>query len=352
MRPWHAVVAMADKNDPSGMVVYPQLPIPKGGPSEPKVKGFKQPSSNDGGLSMRKVIAGLVIAAVIGGGVGFFLAPSKANDLTKAKKDLAAAQASAKVEKDRADGAEQRADVLAKDKSELEQKLSSTSADAAKQVADANEAAEKKLAAAIDKSQGSVSTEGDEIHVKLVDKVLFAVGDDQLTEKGKLALDKVAKALTELPDKQVWVQGHTDDTPIYIPPAPKKDPKATKKGAKKTPEKEEPAPTVRFASNWELSAARALQVVHYLQDHGKIDPTRLAALAFSEYRPVSRSNKALNRRIEIVLYPQHAVVEKTSAAAIEKAASPPPADKGSAAPPTKTPAKVPVVPTKTPSKKK
>lgn len=346
---------MADNQDPSGMVVYPKLPIPKGGPSEPKVKGFKQPMK-DSSFSMSKVIAGLVIAAIIGAGVGFLVAPSKANELTKAKKDLAAAQASAKVEKDRADGAEQRADVLAKDKSELEQKLSSTATDAAKQVADANQAAEKKLSAAIDKSQGSVSTEGDEIHLKLVDKVLFAVGDDQLTEKGKVALDKVAKALNELPDKQVWVQGHTDDTPILIPPAPKKDPKATKKGSKK--EKEEPpaAPAVRFASNWELSAARALQVVHYLQDHGKVDPARLAALAFSEYRPVSRSNKALNRRIEIVLYPQHAVVEKTSAAAIVKEVTPPAGDKGSAAPPakgsaappTKTPTKVPTV---TPKKK-
>src|SRR5438309_2169284 len=83
---------------PSGMVVYPKLPIPKGGgPTEPKVKGFKT-SSNDG-FSMTKVIAGLLIAVVIGAGVGFLIAPSKAGDLTKAKKDLAAAQAAAKVEK-------------------------------------------------------------------------------------------------------------------------------------------------------------------------------------------------------------------------------------------------------------
>ncbi len=72
----------------------------------------------------------------------------------------------------------------------------------------------------------------------------------------------------------------------------------------------EPAPTVRFKSNWELSAARALQVVHYLQEQAKIDPAKLAALAFGEYRPVSKNNKALNRRIEIVLYPHKAVIEK------------------------------------------
>ena len=63
-------------------------------------------------------------------------------------------------------------------------------------------------------------------------------------------------------------------------------------------------------TNWELSAARALTVVHYLQDTAKIQPSRLAALAFGQYRPVSRSNKAANRRIEIVLYPHKAVVER------------------------------------------
>jgi chemotaxis protein MotB len=297
---------MADKNDPSGMVVYPKLPVPQARLSEPKVKGFK-PDKGDGGMSMAKVIIGLVIAAAVGGAAGFFFAPSKAEEVAKTKKELAASQTAQKVEKDRADGAEKRAQVLEKDKTELEQKLSEVSARAGemeKKVADANEAAQKKLQAAIDKSQGTVSTEGDEIHLKLVDKVLFAVGDDQLTDKGKAALDKVAKALTELPDKQIWVQGHTDDQPIVIPPAPK-----TKKKKGKEPE----APAVRFASNWELSAARALQVVHYLQDHGKIDPTRLAALAFSQYRPVSKSNKALNRRIEIVLYPHKAVIERASA---------------------------------------
>lgn len=298
--PWKSPAG--DKLDPSssGIAVYPKLPLPK---PEPRVPTKKPTAPDSGSLSMMKVLAALLIAIVVGGAAGYFLAPSKSAELTKTRKELAAAQTAAKVEKDRADGAAQRLAVTEKDKAELEQKLSEVSARAGemeKKVADANAAAEKKLAAAIDKSQASVSTEGDEIHLKLVDKVLFAVGDDQLTDKGKAALDKIAKVLNDMTDKQVWVQGHTDDQPIVIPPPPKK-----KKGAK-----EAPAPMVRFASNWELSAARALQVVHYLQDHGKVDPTRLAALAFSEYRPVSKSNKAANRRIEIVLYPHKAVIER------------------------------------------
>jgi chemotaxis protein MotB len=129
---------------------------------------------------------------------------------------------------------------------------------------------------------------------------MFKSLDDQLTDRGKLVLDKVAVALKELSDKQIWVQGHTDDQPIFQPPAPKPPP--LKKGQKPPPPPEKPA--VKFPTNWELSAARALTVVHYLQDVSKIEPSRLAALAFGQYRPVSRANKALNRRIEIVLYPK------------------------------------------------
>jgi chemotaxis protein MotB len=283
---------MAD-DDGSGINVYPRLPVPKSRQSEPKV-------SSKQGQGMWKAIA---VAALIGGGTAGYLAHRP--DTAEADKAKADAQKAATVEKDRADGLQQQLEQAQKDKDSAEKAAQAASTKAAD-----SDAAAAKLQATIDKSQGSVTTEGDEIHLKLVDKVLFALGDDKLTDKGKAVLDKVGVALKDLPDKQVWVQGHTDDQPIYIPPPPKipkADPKAKlKKGA---PVKDEPPP-VRFATNWELSAARALNVVHYLQDTAKVDPTRLAALAFSQYRPVSRSNKALNRRIEIVLVPKKAVMEK------------------------------------------
>jgi len=296
---------MADDPDASGINVYPRLPIPKGKHSDPKMP------RKGGGMNM-KLIGVVAAAAVLGLGVGYLAHRDGGAD--KAKSDAAAAAKAASVEKDRADGLAVQLEQANKDKDTAQKaaaELSTKAADAEKKASDA---AAAKLSATIDKSQGSVSQEGDEIHLKLVDKVLFATGDDQLTDKGKAVLDKVAVALKDLPDKQVWVQGHTDDQPIYIPPAPKappakKDPKAkAKKGA---PEPAAPAVApVRFATNWELSAARALNVVHYLQDTAKIDPTRLAALAFGQYRPVSRSHKSLNRRIEIVLVPKKAVLEK------------------------------------------
>lgn len=288
-------------------MVYPKAQGTKGRLPDPppQVRGFGAKKES---REKRKWYAAIALALVGGALLGFILTPSHASEAQKAKSEAAAADKARAVEKDRADGLDKALVQLKQDKADEDKQLAALSGKAADvdKKAEQLAAEEKKLQGTIDKSQGSVDTEGDEIHLKLVDKVLFPVGEDQLTDRGKAVLDKVAVALKDLPDKQVWVQGHTDDQPIYIPP-PKKDPKAKPlpKGAKP------PAPgPVKFITNWELSAARALQVVHYLQDTAKIDPTRLAALAFGQYRPVSRSNKAANRRIEIVLYPKRVELEK------------------------------------------
>jgi chemotaxis protein MotB len=294
-------------DDPSGIVVYPKMKVQqRGSDPGPEVRGFGG-GGGGGGVDAKKVIAAIVGAVVIGGAVGYFVRPTYRADAERAKDDLVAAQKSASSEKDRADALDKQLAQLQQDKAAVDVKAADFDKKAA-ELADA----EKKIQGTIDKSQGLVSTEGDEIHLQLVDKVLFATGEDQLTDKGKQVLDKVAAALKDLPDKQVWVQGHTDDQPIIVPPPKKDDPKAKPpaKGKPATPAPEKLPEALRFHTNWELSAARALEVVHYLQDIGKVDPTRLAALAFGQYRPISRSNKALNRRIEIVLYPKREILRK------------------------------------------
>jgi chemotaxis protein MotB len=98
-----------------------------------------------------------------------------------------------------------------------------------------------------------------------------------LTSRGEQVLASVGEELRKFPEKQIWVQGHTDSVPIS---------------------------NELFASNWELSAMRALTVVHYLEEVANVDPRRLAAVGFGEHRPLSRSKKYRNRRIEIVLFPR------------------------------------------------
>jgi len=297
-------VPRESKNDPteSGVLVYPRMPVPENRQSEPRIP--RPPR-----LVSRRTV-GIIAGggAVVGLVLGFVLRPAIAPDSRIGKFEHAAteAQAAATAQHQRADGLQHSLDEVTAAKTDAERQrdvakqaqaeLADKAAEAERE-AKAAAAEQAKLTAVLDKSSGSVSADGEEIHLQLVDKVLFKVGDDQLTDRGKAVLARVASALKEM-DKQIWVQGHTDDTPIVVPPPPKKK----SKGA--------PAPVVRFATNWELSAARALTVVHYLQDTAKIPPDRLAALAFGQYRPVSRSNKARNRRIEIVLYPHRAVIEK------------------------------------------
>jgi chemotaxis protein MotB len=222
-------------------------------------------------------------------------------ELQKAKDDLVKANAAA--------------DDLRKDEAELKAK------------ADEATALQAKLAEAVGQN-GEVTTADGAVKLELVDQILFPTGEADLTQSGKDVLAKVGAALKEINDKQVWVQGHTDDQPIIMkkpkpaaPEPPKAKPGKAKPGAgsgkdkpdpkaKPDPKKPETNDAVLpFVTNWELSAARALTVVHYLQDDAKIDPTRLAAVAFGEYRPVSK-NKAKNRRIEIVLYPRAKIAPK------------------------------------------
>lgn len=116
-------------------------------------------------------------------------------------------------------------------------------------------------------------------------EVLFPSGSDVINPAGRTELDKLADALKELerdiPEEIAWVlrvDGHTDVRPI---------------GA-----------NGRFASNWDLSAARAISVVQYLVGRG-VDPRHLVAAGFGEFQPLVDENTddayAQNRRIELKL---------------------------------------------------
>ncbi|MFH1803850.1 MAG: peptidoglycan -binding protein [Pseudomonadota bacterium] len=112
-------------------------------------------------------------------------------------------------------------------------------------------------------------------------EVLFASGAADLGEEGKEQMAKLATTLkeiaSEIPDDLDWVMrvdGHTDKVPIR---------------------------TVQFASNWELSSARAISVVKFMIEQG-VPPRRLVAAGFGEYQPLDNRDDEIsyrrNRRIE------------------------------------------------------
>jgi chemotaxis protein MotB len=133
--------------------------------------------------------------------------------------------------------------------------------------------------------------------VQLKDKILFASGSATVGPDGRDALRKVADALKGMTGKVIRVEGHTDNVPT--------------------------GSSGPFASNWELSSARALAVVHSLQDAG-VDPTRLSGAGFAEFQPIGSNDtpegRSQNRRIEIVLVPIEGAVAPAKVA--EPAAAP------------------------------
>jgi chemotaxis protein MotB len=123
----------------------------------------------------------------------------------------------------------------------------------------------------------------DQIRMSLVDEVLFEFGEATLKPAGIAVLGKIGAVLARATDRRVEVQGHTDNVPITG------------------------ALAKRFATNWELSAARATNVVRFLQEQAKLDPTRLSASGYAEFRPKGPNDvdagRRQNRRIEILLIP-------------------------------------------------
>jgi len=137
-----------------------------------------------------------------------------------------------------------------------------------------------RLRAMIDSGQLNVKIRKGRMIVQMSDKILFDPGQTELKEDGKLALTELARVLRDIGEREFLVAGHTDNVPIR---------------------------TRRFGSNWELSAARAVEVVKFLQAQS-VDPRQLVAAGYSEFDPVGdnadEEGRRSNRRIEIVLMPR------------------------------------------------
>ena len=117
----------------------------------------------------------------------------------------------------------------------------------------------------------------------VVDKILFASGEAEVKPEGLAVLRRVIEILKDVKDKAIRIEGHTDNVKIGGVLAR------------------------RYATNWELSAARALNVTRYLEKQG-LDPALLAAVAYGEYKPIADNGtsegRAKNRRIAIILQPK------------------------------------------------
>jgi len=140
---------------------------------------------------------------------------------------------------------------------------------------------EQTLEKEIKDKQVRLSMEEKGLVITFVSEVLFDSGKASLKPESFEALNKVANILVEnVPENNIGIEGYTDNQPIKHS---------------------------KWKSNWELSAHRALSVLEYLEGKG-VNPERLSASGYGEYKPVATNDTAegrqLNRRVEIVILPK------------------------------------------------
>lgn len=124
----------------------------------------------------------------------------------------------------------------------------------------------------------SVTLEERGVAIRIIDRVLFNSGFADLTPQADKILKSIGKILLSSQGQYIRVEGHTDNVPIS---------------------------SEKFASNWELSASRATNVLRMFTDKVGINPRILSAVGYGEFRPIAENKtdagRSKNRRVEIVI---------------------------------------------------
>jgi len=139
----------------------------------------------------------------------------------------------------------------------------------------------KSLENEIKQGEITISQLYNRLSVKILDQVLFLSGEAVIRPRGQQVLARLAETLKKITDQRIIIEGHTDNVPIG------------------------PKLQDRYPTNWELSATRATVVVRHLVEELGVNPNRISAAGYGEYRPVApnttKEGRTKNRRIEIIL---------------------------------------------------
>jgi chemotaxis protein MotB len=146
---------------------------------------------------------------------------------------------------------------------------------------------EDEMRAALESKDVTISQLQGKLTVNILDRVLYDSGEAVLKPDGEAVLQKVAAILAQYPNLKIHVIGHTDNVPI--------------RGGLRG----------RFPSNWELSTGRATAAVRFLTEKAGVDPSRMGAVGYGEFRPVADNStadgRAKNRRIAITILSEELV---------------------------------------------
>jgi len=161
------------------------------------------------------------------------------------------------------------------------------------------------LQSEVAQGQIKITQLADRLSVNIVNRILFPSGKARISSQGKKVLARVGAVLAKAHDKTIRIEGFTDN----VPPGPRL--------------------RNRYPTNWELSTARATNVVRFLQDSAGVNPAMMEAVGMGQYHPVA-SNKTAggrsrNRRIEIILAPRYSTLAAQLARSAAAAGKPQPA---------------------------
>lgn len=279
---------------------YPNDPSTDGG-------GYQQKRSG-GGSAMPWVL--LVLVLGIAGAAGYFgfgmyqQAVEQRAAALKASEEATGKLAALETAKGELEG---KVKALEEEKGTLSAEVQAKEEELAKLKA-TYDSLNEQMKGEIEKGEIRLSQQGQRLQVDMVDKILFDSGKAEVSERGAEVLMKIGGVLAKVDDKAIQVSGHTDDSPI-----------ADKELQSK------------FPTNWELSAARAVNVVRFLNEKAKVPGKRLVAAGHGQFHPISTNanheGRARNRRIEILLTPE--VEAKAAQVAAGETAAAKGASKGS-----------------------
>ncbi len=228
------------------------------------------------------IIGLLMLLLVAGGAIGYWLFGNQQAELAATNEQLVTARQDAAEYRRRAADLDAIRARLEQASAELREEVEKKEGELTR-LHSAQDELLSELEQEIADKQVQVERIRDQLRVDMVDEVLFDSGESALKPEGIAILRKVGGVLKKTEGRTIEVQGHTDNIPI--------------RGAL----------AQRFPTNWELSAARATNVVRFLQDEAGVDPSVLSAAARSEYQPRASNDteegRRENRRIEILLGP-------------------------------------------------
>ena len=178
---------------------------------------------------------------------------------------------------------QQGGEALAAEKARLEKERAAKEAEI-QRLTKTQEDLTKSLKAEIERGDIKIKQVRDRLTINMVEKVLFNSGQALVKPAGLDVLKNVSDVLKNVNDKQIRIEGHTDNVPIGVKLRDK------------------------FPTNWELSTGRATNVVRYFIEQGGVNRENLEAVGYADTRPVAdnetEEGRTANRRIEIALFPK------------------------------------------------